>query len=151
MHSNQSSCYRCVGNSALIKYGKTKASNQRYFCKACNRTQVESYIYNAYLPTINYDIVALTKEGVGMRSTARILKISTTTLLKRIIRIAQSIKRPVISKDKIYEIDEMRSYVRRKEKLIWIVYALDRETKNVISFNVGNRTNNTLNVVEFSI
>ncbi|PWJ89271.1 hypothetical protein BC749_12418 [Flavobacterium araucananum] len=27
----------------------------------------------------------LTKEGLGIRSTARILKISTTTLLKRIV------------------------------------------------------------------
>lgn len=31
--------------------------------------------------------------------------------------------------------------------MIWIVYALERSTKTVVSFNVGARTNRTLNVV----
>jgi insertion element IS1 protein InsB len=41
----------------------------------------------------------------------------------------------------------MRSYIKRKDTLIWIVYALDRATRKVVSLNVGNRTNTTLNVV----
>jgi insertion element IS1 protein InsB len=78
----------------MIKYGKTKSGNQRYICKLCNKTRVENYIYKAYLPKINTDIIVLTKEGVGIRSTARILKISTTTLLKRIISIILYIHNP---------------------------------------------------------
>jgi insertion element IS1 protein InsB len=105
------------------------------------------YLYNAYKSDTNENIVLFTKEGLGIRSTARILRISTTTLLKRIITIAQNIKQPIIVMGKTYEVDEMRSYVKRKDKLIWIVYALERETRKIISFNVGRRTNKTLNVV----
>lgn len=48
---------------------------------------------------------------------------------------------------KIYEVDEMRSFLKRKDKLIWIVYAHERATKKVVAFNVGRRTNNTLSKV----
>jgi len=85
-----------------------------------------------------------TKEGIGIRSTARILRISTTTLLKRIVAIAKNINRPIISKGKTYEVDEMRTFVKRKDKLVWLAYALEKETKNVVSFSVGKRTNRTL-------
>lgn len=148
MALESSSCIRCVGGCVrVIKYGKTKSGNQRYICRLCRKTKVENYIYKAYQPEINSNIILFTKEGLGIRSTARVLKISTTTLLKRIVSIAQNIKSPIISMNKIYEVDEMRTYIKRKDKLIWIVYALERETKRVISLNVGRRTNNTLNVV----
>jgi insertion element IS1 protein InsB len=38
----------------------------------------------------------------------------------------------------------MRTYIGKRSKLRWIVYALDRERKVVVSFNVGRRTNQTL-------
>ncbi len=152
MMIKQSSCFKCVGycdncDNTMIKYGKTKLGNQRYHCKTCNKTKVGQYVYKAYESTINQKIILLTKEGLGIRSTARVLQISTTTLLKRIIAIARSISQPIISKNKTYEVDEMRSFIKRKNKLIWIVYALERETKKVVSFTIGARTNKTLNVV----
>lgn len=88
---------------------------------------------------------------MGIRSTARVLLTSTITLLKRIITIAKNISQPIISKNKTYEVDEMRSFIKRKDKLIWIVYALERETKKVVSFTIGARTNKTLNVVLTSL
>ncbi|HLU51175.1 MAG TPA: IS1 family transposase, partial [Flavobacteriaceae bacterium] len=96
---------------------------------------------------INQQIITLTKEGLGIRSTARVLNISTTTLLKRIVSIAQNIPQPVISKDKIYEVDEICTFLKSKSRKIWIVYALERVTKSVVSFYVGRRTNKTLNAV----
>jgi insertion element IS1 protein InsB len=148
MALSESLCSRCVGDCAkMIKYGKTKSGNQRYICKTCNKSRVKNYIYKAYGATINTDIVLLTKEGLGIRSTARVLKISANTLLRRIVNIAQSIKQPIIPMGKTFEVDEMRSFVKRKDKWIWIVYALERETKKVVSLHVGRRTNQTLNVV----
>ena len=48
---------------------------------------------------------------------------------------------------KTYEVDEIRSFIGCKDRLIWIVYALDRQTRQVVCFNVGARKNKTLNVV----
>ncbi|MCL9807713.1 IS1 family transposase [Flavobacterium amniphilum] len=152
MASELSSCIRCVGGCvSTIKYGKTKSGNQRFICKICGTTKVEAYIYKAYNSEVNSKIILFTKEGLGIRSTARVLKISTTTLLKRIISIAKTIQQPVISMNKIYEVDEIRTYIKRKDRLVWIVYALERETRKIINFHVGRRTNNTLNVVLKSV
>jgi len=94
--------------------------------------------------SINQQIILFTKEGLGIRSTARVLRISVTTLLKRIVSIAANIKQPSIAMGKTYEVDEMRTYIGKKSRLRWIVYALERESKTVVSFNVGRRTNKTL-------
>lgn len=75
MESNQTRCYRCVGDiRKMIKYGKTKSGNQSYICRVCGKTRVENYTYQAYNVDINHNIIQLTKEGLGIRSTARILK-----------------------------------------------------------------------------
>lgn len=131
----------------MIKYGKDSKMKQRYFCKKCKTTKVEFYTYKAYKQEINQNIISLTKEGVGILGTARLLNISATTLLKRIKEIASNITQPAISKDKTYEIDEMRTFIGNKNKLIWIVYALEKESKKIVSFNVGARTNKTLSKV----
>jgi insertion element IS1 protein InsB len=51
------------------------------------------------------------------------------------------------SKGKTYEVDEMCTYIRHKRNFIWLVYALEKNSKNVVSFNVGRRTNKTLSHV----
>jgi insertion element IS1 protein InsB len=96
---------------------------------------------------LNEKIILYTKEGTGIRSTARILQISATTLLKRIIHIGKRISHPPIVKHRIYEVDEIKSFIKRKQNHIWIAYALDRKSKEVVSFNIGARTNSTLSVV----
>lgn len=130
-----------------IKDGRQANGKQRYKCSHCHKRQQEHYSYNAYSLNLKTDITTLTKEGVGIRSTARILQISPTTLLHRIILIAKSITRPPIVKHRIYEVDEIKSFVRRKSEFVWIAYALDRKSKEVVSYNIGPRTNSTLGVV----
>ena len=138
MEQTAISCVKCVdGIKSMIKNGKTKSGKQRYICKTCGRTQVEYYTYHAYKQNINEDIVTLSKEGMGIRSTARFLKISATTLLKRIIHIAQSIAPPPVPLGKTYEVDEMQTFVKTKTKRIWIVYALDRETKYLSALSIA--------------
>src|SRR5690554_4298789 len=138
--SDTSFCPYCK-SKAIIKNGRTKNKKQQYLCKKCSKRFIDYYTYKAYQPDINHQIIILTKEGLGIRSTARVLHISTTTLLKRIISIAQNISQPVISKSKTYEVDEVCTFLKSKSRKIWIVYALERVTKAVVSFYVGRRTN----------
>jgi len=134
-------------NGKCIKKGFQSNGNQRYKCCVCQKRQQIDYRYNAYKRDINQEIVLFTKEGLGIRSTARILNISTTTLLKRIVFIVRSISKPIISKGKTYEVDELCTYIRHKKNYIWLVYALEKNSKTVVSFNVGKRTNKTLSCV----
>ncbi|GEN74209.1 hypothetical protein CLA01_42810 [Chryseobacterium lathyri] len=140
------SCIKCVGDD-FIKYGKTNYGKQRYQCKFCKAINVLQYSYNAYKNDINTKVIQLTKEGMGIRSIARILKISTTTLLKRIVAIANSISQPLIPYYQTYELDEMRFFIRKKSNVMWLVYAINISIQEIIEFYIGKRNNKTLNSV----
>ena len=155
MIKNETSCIRFSDNKIcpscssnyVIKNGFTANKNQQYICKSCKNSFIDFYTYKAYNHWVDKRIVQFTKEGLGIRSTARILKISTTTLLKRIIAIAKKIPSQPIFKYKTYEVDEIRTFIKNKEKPIWIVYALERKTKQVVNFSIGRRTKRTLQYV----
>jgi len=144
--SDAKMCNFCHSKN-VIKNGTTKTKKQQYFCKNCNRRFIEFYSYKAYHSNVNSDIIKLTKEGLGIRSTARVLNISTTTLLKRILSIAKTIIPPKIIYRQSYELDEMRIFIQEKSNPQWLVYAINKNTKSIIGFNIGKRTNKTLNTV----
>ena len=144
--SGQEFCCKYCGKKC-VKNGFQSNGKQRYKCKHCKRNQQNFYTYNACHPSINQQIVTLTKENVGIRGTARILQISATTLLKKLLLISDKIPEPTISSNGIYEVDEMRCVVFRKSNQIWLIYALERASRQVVSFAVGARTNQNLNSV----
>ena len=109
---SQVSCRSC--SSRCVKAGKERGGKQRYLCTSCGKKQVAEFTYNAYNPNTNDNIIALIKEGVGLLSTARLLKISPTTLISRIKKIAKEIKEPPLVKGKTYEVDEIRTFVKKK-------------------------------------
>ena len=139
-------CPYCRG-AEIVKNGSTKTGKQQFLCKVCRKRFLDYYTYSAYEKTINSYIIQLTKEGLGIRSTARVLQISTTTLLKRIMAIARNLPKPVIRKGQTYEVDELCTFIKQKTRRIWVVYALERERREVVSFSTGTRTNKTLNRV----
>ena len=70
------------------------------------------------------------------------------TVIRKVKQIAKSIVRPfAILKGKEYEVDEMRTYIGNKQRLYWVVYAMRRDTKEVIDFKVGKRNLKTLGKV----
>ncbi|MCO5242211.1 MAG: IS1 family transposase [Chitinophagaceae bacterium] len=144
--SDTGKCPHCKAIS-IIKNGRTKTGKQQYYCKSCSRRCIDYYSYKACNPAVNLQIIELTREGLGIRSTARVLKISPTTLIRKIIQIADNLKPPIICKGRTYEVDEIKTYWKKKGKAVWIVYALERKTKQVVSFNVGGRSNRTLKVI----
>ena len=135
-------CPKCNGLS--VKSG-LQNNIQRYKCKSCNKRFQIKYSYKAYSNNTNELIISLLKEGCGIRSISRIIKISKNTVLSRILKISKQIKVPYFNKLGCkFEIDEMWTYIKRKEDFIWITYAIERETKQVIDFFVGRKTKDTI-------
>lgn len=67
--------------------------------------------------------------------------------MKRIILISESVKPPYINYGNSYEVDELRTFIKNKKQIVWLVYALEKVSKTVVCFNLGKRTNETLNSV----
>lgn len=137
-------CRSC--NQFTNLHGRTSAGKQRYKCNNCSKTYIEHYSYRSYCVTDD-QIKNLLKESCGIRSMARLLRICCGTVIKRILIIAKSISKPRVCFYKTYEVDEIRTYYKNKGRLLWIVYALERDTKRVIDFRVGSRTKATLQKV----
>jgi len=44
---------------------KNREDKQRFRCRDCGKTHIRNYSYKGYNPSLNQNIIALTKEGVG--------------------------------------------------------------------------------------
>ena len=86
----------------------------------------------------------MVKEGCEIRSISQILRISTTTVQRRIITISKLIKNPLVASRFSFKMDEPCTFVARKRNSIWVAYAIDRKTGIIADFRAGNRTKKTL-------
>ncbi|WP_433991533.1 IS1/IS1595 family N-terminal zinc-binding domain-containing protein [Kordia algicida] len=69
-------CPNC--RSRAVKNG-FQSDKQRYKCISCNKKFHLKYTYEAYNKHTNSFIISLLKEGCGIRSISRVLKISKKT------------------------------------------------------------------------
>jgi transposase-like protein len=76
-------CPHCHSDH-VIKGGKTKVGQQRYKCQNtdCPRYSFQlDLFYKGRAPAIKEQIVDMSLNGSGIRDTARVLKISPTTVI----------------------------------------------------------------------
>lgn len=138
-------CKHC--SSRCITAGKQRNGAQKWKCSYCVKYQLEHYKNKVYELNTSTQIVALLKEGCGIRSISRLLKIAVKTVHTRILKLSSLIKRPRLALGKEYEIDELRTYVGRKSRGIWLSYATQKDTRKVVDFIVGRRTKENLTKV----
>ena len=77
----------------IVKHGKTAEGKQRYNCRnsECTRQSfVLEYSYRGYLPTVKQQICDMALNGSGIRDTARVLKISPTTVIEALKKRSSS-------------------------------------------------------------
>lgn len=134
-------CRHC--SESCIKKGKTKGY-QRYQCIVCKKYQQETYRYKSYLVN-DFELINLLKEGIGIRGMGRLIQISNSTVIHRILKIEHTLKRqtPIIL-GQTYEVDELFTYVGNKDNRICIAYSLNPQTGEVIDFIVGSRNKTNL-------
>ena len=76
-------CIHC-GCNDVRKFGK-RETKQRYQCnKGCGKIFQSDYSYNARRPGVKEQVIDIAANGGGIRDTARILGISTMTVMSTI-------------------------------------------------------------------
>ena len=79
-------CPYCQSNQ-IIKRGKTETGKQRYRCQnpdCPHQSFVLDPAYKGRLPNIKQQVVEMSLNGSGVRDIARVLKISTDTVINEI-------------------------------------------------------------------
>ncbi len=88
-------CPHCQGTN-IIRYGMTRQAKQRYRCQEtlCNgRTFLLDYSYAGQSPEVKQQIIDMAMNASGVRDTARVLKISPTTVIKELKKKNLSLNR----------------------------------------------------------
>lgn len=132
-------CKRCSSLNCIKKGFQN--NQQRYYCKDCNSYFQSNYTYKAYDAEVNNRIKTLLKEGCGVRSIGRILDISNTTVLSRILKISKEISVPYCTKfGSTFEVDEMFVRIGSKDVKNYLAYAIEQTEKAVVGFCIGSRS-----------
>ncbi len=131
-------CQYCKGN--CIKKGCYKR-RQLYQCKSCKKYQRTTYVKPKIQETKKNQIKLYHNEGLGISSISRLLTLSKSSVQRKLTELAKQQSKPAIHEtQQVYEVDELRTYIGNKKQECWIIYALNKNTKQVIDFVVGRRT-----------
>jgi len=80
-------CPHCQGTD-IVRHGKSSEGKQRYRCRQCRegkgRTFLLNYSYAGQSPAVKEQIVEMAINASGIRDTARVLKISPTTVISEL-------------------------------------------------------------------
>ena len=133
-------CNRCKSEQ-VVKEGISRGK-QRYKCKRCKSRFVP------HTPKITdklqQEILELYTEGTGIRSIARFLSISHTTVIRHIRKLDEKHKPVIPLRAEHIEIDELYLYVGSKKRRHWLWLATCRETGRILGSRIGGRGSATL-------
>ena len=116
---------------------------ERFYCKTCKLSQQKAYKYKAYNKNTNYAIYKLVINSCGITDISRVLNISKNTVSSRILNMGKLVPKPILNETcQSYEVDELHTKAN-KEKCC-ITYAINRKTKQVVDFLLGNLTKENL-------
>jgi insertion element IS1 protein InsB len=149
-------CLHCHSDE-VVKRGKTARGTQRYLCQnqeCAAASFLLDYRNRGWLPEVKQLIIDMSLNVSGVRDTARSLHISTDTVLSELKKqepVLESVNTALLrtlNADEVTvdierageaEMDEMWSYVRRKDNPRWLWHAIDHQTGKVLAYVFGRR------------
>ena len=132
-------CPDCC-STKVVRNGVKKTGKQNLLCKDCRRQFQCEYRNKGSDPQVKEKLVKMLVRGSGIRDCMAVLGVSFCCVLATILREGKDIE--IKPKRKIYrsvQIDEQWSYVGKKEKKVWMIYALCIETGEILAASWGKR------------
>jgi insertion element IS1 protein InsB len=141
----------------IVKRGKTRRGTQRYLCqnRACAQGSfLLDYRNRGCLPEVKHTIIDISLNASGVRDTARVLGISTDTVLSELKKKEAALESVntallrTLHPDEVTvaierageaEMDEMCSFVGNKQDHRWLWHAIDHATGAVLAYVFGRR------------
>jgi transposase-like protein len=131
-------CNKC-GSGRFSKNGIVRG-HQRYRCKICGYNFTD-------MPPRGYPLeqkvlaVMLYLSGLSMNRTAKLVGVSTPTVMEWIERLAAAYaaKPQLQGRAVVIELDEMWHYLKKKSNKLWIWTADDRGTGRLVDWQCGGR------------
>ena len=109
-------CPYCQRSEQQIKAGRTKAGSQGYHCTVCQRTYTPELKAQGYPAALRQQAVRLVADGVNYRRAARQLGVNHQSVINWVnASVAQLPPAPLPDQVEVMEMDELYTFVQRKE------------------------------------
>lgn len=124
-----------------MRNGRKRNGRQNFLCRGCKKQFQIAYVYKACEQNSKELVVRLLCRGSGVRDCEAVSGVSHGTVLKWIKEIATNIVlRPKKYHYQRVQIDEQWSYVGRKDKKVWMLYAYAVQEDEILAFTMGKRS-----------
>jgi len=139
-------CPHC-GSENIVKNGFTKQRNQRVLCKDCHKSRVLDKKYPTALSFEHLRRAFL--ERLSLCGVARIFCISYYQVYKALnlsFALLADFKSSVLAKPcahEVLEFDELCGFCGKKKNKQWIWAALSRNTRQIVAYVIGDRSEKT--------
>ncbi len=137
-------CNQC--GTRCIKKG-IRNGRQQYYCKTC-RKYMRAVYRNRKITEIDQTLMLkLNNVGVCIRGIAKTLSVAASSVLRHLNLLSSRINLPqYVESNQDYEVDEIQTYIGSNLdcRRIYIMYAINKQTRKVVHFLVGRRTKENL-------
>jgi insertion element IS1 protein InsB len=140
-------CRFCESEN-IRKNGHAPNGKQRYQCMNCSRFFCENPSSPAYSEERKAEILRAYQERSSLRGLTRTFGVSRNTVkawlkknLESLPELTQTLIPPIEEdQTKILELDEMWTFVRKKDFKMWLWIVLCRETRQIVAYFLGDRS-----------
>jgi IS1 family transposase/transposase-like protein len=132
-------CHNCQ-SAKVKKNGKKSCGKQNYQCKFCNRQFIGDHAieYQGCHSSIIHRVLSMLVRGIGIRDVSAIEKISVKKVLSVLVKSVYVLQ-PKRTHYETIEVDEFWTYVKKKSNKLWLLYAYERESGEIIAYVWGKR------------
>jgi IS1 family transposase len=121
--------------------GIKKNGRQNLLCRSCGKQFQAQYVYKGSIVANQAIVLKMLCRGSGIRDCAAVSGVSKVTVLRWIKGLALGmIVKPAKRHYHQVQIDEQWSYVGRKEKKVWMIYAYAAQEDEILAFTMGKRS-----------
>jgi transposase-like protein len=118
--------------------GHKKNGARIYLCKGCGKQFQKEYLYWGADKRVKDKVLPMLLRGSGVRDTAAVLGISVNCVLRALVAASKQVSiKPQRSRYHRVQIDELWSYVSRKKKKGWLLYAYSADSDKMMGFAMG--------------
>ena len=139
-------CRGC-GSPNIVKNGTNRSGSPQYHCKECG-------VYRVLKPkqasseTERQRVLRACLQRCSLRGVERIFDMARQTVtqwIKAHVQHAPDFRETLLpaAPDDVLELDEIWSFVRKKEDPRWVWTALYRRTRQIVAFAIGDRSKAT--------
>jgi transposase-like protein len=122
-------------SAKIKKNGKKSCGKQNYLCKFCARQFIGNHAieFKGCHSSIIRRILLMLVRGIGVRDISEIERISIKKVLSVLVKFVYVLHPKQLHYETL-EIDEFWTYVKKKSNKVWLLYAYDRVSGEIVAY-----------------